>query len=324
MSIFATEQVNKDLIGSKKTNIENKKKLWNCIARDKHLYFMLVPFLLFYILFYYMPFYGLQIAFKDYQPFVGIKDSVWVGLDNFKTFFTGIYAMRLITNTIIINLYGLFFGFPAPIILALLLNEVRNKKYRTFVQTVSYMPYFISTVVVAGLVTNFLSPTSGIVNLVIERLGGDKIYFLSKPEYFRSIFTYMNIWQGTGFSSIIYISALCSIDAELYEAAKIDGAGRLKQLLHITIPGIMPTIAIMFILRVGQLLDVGFESIILLYQPATYQTADVISSFVYRSGLVESNYSMATAVGMFNGIVALFLVTAANKISKTIADISIW
>ncbi len=294
------------------------------LFRDRQLYLMLVPFLLWFAVFYYFPMYGIQIAFKDYQPYVGIWDSPWVGLEHFKAFFSSPYAYRIIRNTILINVYSIIFVFPASIVLALLMNELRSARMKTFVQTVSYLPYFVSTVVVAGLVVTFLSPTAGIINVLLDHLGFDRVYFLTKPEYFRSIYVIMTAWQGVGFGTIIYTSALCSIDSELYEAAAIDGAGRWKKLVHITLPGILPTIAIMLIIRMGSMMTVGSEAIILLYQPITYETGDVISSYVYRTGLVDSNYSYAAAVDLFNGVIALLLVAASNFVSKKLSDVSIW
>lgn len=294
-----------------------------CVMRDKYLYAMLVPFIIYYLLFYYKPFGGLAMAFQDYKPFLGIEGSKWVGFDNFITFFTGPYFWRLLRNTVLLNVFNLIFAFPIPIILAILFNEMRHKFFRTAVQTISYMPHFISTVVIAGLVVNFLSPSSGIVNTFLEMFGREPVYFLTKPEYFRAIYIIQGIWAGAGFGSIIYYSALCSIDAELYEAATIDGAGRWKQTLHITLPGLLPTIGIMLILQIGNLLNVGYEMIILLYLPVTYETSDVISTFVYRAGIESANYSMSTAVGLFNGVVSLILVLTANQISKKISDVNI-
>jgi len=256
----------------------------SCLIRDRHLYIMLIPFLLYYIIFYYKPFAGLKMAFQDYQPFLGIEGSRWVGFDNFVTFFTGPYFWRLIGNTLLISIYNLIFAFPIPIILAILFNEVKNSRFRTAVQTISYMPRFISTVVIAGLVVNFLSPSTGIVNILLEKFGIESVYFLTKPEYFRAIFVLQGIWASAGFGSVIFYSAISSIDLELYEAATIDGAGRWKQTLHITLPSLLPTIGIMLILQIGNIMNVGYEMIILLYQPVTYETADIIGSYVYPYG----------------------------------------
>lgn len=315
--------LNKDE-SKQKANTVKSKKILSSMVRDRYLYLLLVPFVAFYVIFEYFPMYGLQIAFKNYNIAQGISGSPWVGLEFFRKFFTGPYFYRVLRNTLAINLLSLVVGFPIPIILALLLNDVRNQLFKRVSQTLVYIPHFISTVVVVGLVTNFLSPSNGLINIIIEHLGGEKVYFLTKPEYFRSIFISMNIWKEAGFSSIIYLASLAAVDVQLYEASTIDGANKWKQLIHVTIPGIAPTIIIMLIMKVGHLLDLGYEAIILLYQPVTYETADVISTYVYRSGLMEGQYSLATAVGVFNGIVAFILVYAANKISKKVSETSMW
>lgn len=301
-----------------------RKMILNSILRDKHLYLMLAPFILYYIVFYYFPFRGLEIAFLNYKPLLGYSGSKWVGFTNFIGFFTGPFFFRTLRNTILLNVYGLVFGFPVPIILALLFNEVRNKKFRTISQTISYIPNFISSVVIAGLVVNFLSPSNGIVNIFLGKLGIDPIYFMIKPQYFRTIFVAQGIWAGAGFGSIIYYSSLCSIDAELYEAASIDGMGRFGQIIHISLPGIASTIAIMLIMSMGSLLSSSTDMIILLYQPTTYETGDVIGSYVYRLGMFNGNYSLSTTVNLFNGVVSLLLVVASNMISKKVSDVSIF
>lgn len=304
--------------------IRSATRLRNHLWRDRYLYVIFAPVLLFFILFHYVPLYGIQVAFKNYNIFAGIAKSPWVGFDQFVKFFTGPYFIRTLKNTFAISFYGLVFGFPIPIILALLLNEVRTVWYKKLIQTLSYLPHFVSSVVIAGIAVNFLSPSHGLVNNIIAGLGGERIYFLIQPQFFRTIFTSINIWAGAGFASIIYIAALSGVDAELYEAAKIDGASKWQQLWNVTIPGILPTIVIVLILRIGQLLNVGYEMIILLYQPATYETADVISSYVYRQAFQGADYSLATAVDLFDSIVALILVFAANKISKKLTDTGIW
>lgn len=294
------------------------------IARDKHLYLMLAPFILYYIVFYYFPFRGLEIAFLNYKPLLGYTGSKWVGFANFVNFFSSPFFFRTLRNTILINVYGLIFGFPVPIILALLFNEVRNGRFRTISQTISYIPNFVSSVVIAGLVVNFLSPSNGIVNILLEKLGADPIYFLIKPQYFRTIFVAQGIWAGAGFGSIIYYSSLCSIDADLYEAAAIDGVGRFGQVFHISLPGLSSTIAIMLIMNMGYLLSSATDMIILLYQPSTYETGDVIGSYVYRLGMLNGNYSLSTTVSLFNGVVSLLLVMGSNVVSKRVSDVSIF
>ncbi|MCW3790219.1 ABC transporter permease subunit [Paenibacillus sp. LS1] len=297
---------------------------WALIKRDWFLYLLLVPFLLWYVMFAFKPMYGIQIAFKDYSIFRGIQGSEWVGLQHFQDFLQSEYFYRVLKNTLIISLYALLFVFPAPIIFALLLNEVKSSKFKKVVQTFTYMPHFISVVIVAGIVTNFLAPGNGIINLIIEKFGGDKIYFLADASFFRTILNSMSIWQGTGFAAIIYIAALSGVNSELYEAAVIDGASKWKRTLHVTIPGILPTIMIMLILQIGSLLEVGYEAIILLYQPVTYATADVISTYVYREGIVNGRYDMAAAVGLFNSVVGFILIIAANKLSKKYTESGLW
>lgn len=299
-------------------------RLGKDIARDKYLYLLLIPFIAFFIIFEYLPMYGIQIAFKDYSVYKGISESPWVGFENFKTFFETPYFWRLIKNTLMINVYGLLFGFPIPIILALMFNEVNNQGYKRTLQTLTYLPHFVSVVVVAGLVVNFLSPSYGLINNIISALGGDKTYFLIKPEYFRMIYTLMHIWKESGFAAVIYIAALSSIDVQLYEAAVIDGASKWKQTVNITIPGILPTVMIMLILRIGRMLEVGFEAVLLLYQPATFETSDVISTYVYRTAMEKGMYDIATAVELFNAVIALILVYGANKFSKKFSETSLW
>jgi len=303
-------------------------RLLQDMGRDALLYILLIPFLAYYIIFIYKPIGGLAIAFQDYSTFKGIGGSEWVGFKHFISFFQGPYFMRTLRNTLLINFYGLLFSFPAPILLAILLNEVRQQKLKKTIQTMTYLPYFISTVVVVGIVTNLLSPGHGLITAISEMICGERIYFLTKPEYFRTIYTIMTIWQGIGYNSVIYIAALAGVDQELYEAAVIDGAGKMRQIWHITLPGILPTIMIMLILRIGSFMSVSTDSILLLYQPSTYETADVIGTYVYRTGIAtdggKANYSLSTAVGLFNSVVGLILVMGANYVSKKTTEEGIW
>lgn len=304
---------------------KNTKGIIDKIKRDKYLYLLLLPSVIWYLLFHYKPIYGLVIAFQDFSLFKGILGSEWIGFENFETFFHSAYFLRNLRNTFLINIYSLIFSFPIPIILALLFNEVKNLKFRKGVQTIMYLPHFISTVIVVGIVTNFLSPESGIINLILNKFGFEKIYFLTRPEWFRKIYISMGIWKSAGFNSIIYLAALAGVNPQLYEAAVIDGASKWRQMLHVTLPGIMPTIIIMLILRIGNLLNVGFESIILLYQPVTYETADVISTYVYRTGIQQdNNYGLAAAAGLFNSVVSFVLVVSANKFSRKFSETSLW
>lgn len=301
-----------------------KSSVLKFFKSEYDLYLMLIPMLLFFILFSYKPMSGLIVAFKDYSPFKGVWGSPWVGIDYFVEFFNGPFAWRIIRNTLTISLFTLLLGFPAPIILAVLLNELRAKKFQKVVQTITYIPHFISVVVVCGIVTSFLAPTSGIVNSFLNSLGFESIYFLSMPKYFIPIYVLMNIWKSTGYGSIVYIAALTSISEEVYEAARVDGAGRWKQLLHVTLPGLLPTIIIMFLIQLGGILNVGYESIILMYNPSIYETADVINTYVYRTGILEGRYDYSTAVGLFNSVVALVLVLLANKVSNKLTQTGLW
>lgn len=296
-----------------------RMEIKNCGA----LYVMALPVVLYYILFRYIPMFGTVMAFQKFNIAKGIFGSPWVGLDNFVTFFNSYYFFRLLRNTFLISATDLLFNFPAPIIFALLLNEVNTKWFKKTVQTISYMPYFVSIVVLCGLVIDFCQ-AGGVISNIASVLLGEQVNLMSRPEYFRAIFVGSNIWQGLGYGSIVYIAALTGVDQELYEAAVIDGAGRWKQTLHITIPSIMPTITILLILRMGSILDVGYEKVMLLYNPATYETADVISTFVYRKGFVDYDYSYSTAVGLFNSVINLALLTLTNYISRRAGEISLF
>ncbi len=293
------------------------------LLKNKYLYLMALPVVLYYFIFAYYPMYGAIIAFKNFSPMKGIIGSPFVGLKNFRDFFNSYYFIRLLQNTALISLYDIIFGFPAPIILALLMSEVRNRFFRRTVQTITYMPYFISLVVVCGIIVDACLP-NGFVSNVVSWLGVEKTNLLGKPEYFRSIYVGSNIWQNVGFGSIIYLAAITGVDQQLYESAVLDGAGRLKQVWHITLPSISSTIIILFILRIGNMLNVGFEKVILLYSPITYEVADVISSFVYRKGLLESNFSYSAAVGLFNSVINFTLLVIANRISRRLTESSLW
>ncbi|HIW31418.1 MAG TPA: ABC transporter permease subunit [Candidatus Paenibacillus intestinavium] len=304
-----------------------KSGLGNRISRDffmnKYLYIMMIPVIVYYAIFHYAPMYGAIIAFKEYAPIKGIMGSDWVGLKHFADFFNSYYFVRVLKNTLLISFYTLIFEFPAPIILALLINEVRHRTFKRVVQTITYMPYFISLVVICGIITDFTN-ADGLINRLFMVFGYDGQAMLQKPELFRPIYVLSEIWQRIGWESIIYIAALMGIDQEQYEAARMDGASRLRQMFYITIPGMLPIITIMFILRMGNMLNVGFEKIILLYNSVTYETADVISSFVYRKGLLEFGWSYSAAVGLFNSVINLTLLIGANYISKKISKNSLW
>ncbi|QHT64161.1 sugar ABC transporter permease [Paenibacillus lycopersici] len=276
-----------------------------------------------YMIFCYIPMYGVIIAFKDFSPGRGILNSPWVGFDNFKSFFMDPNFRRVITNTFLINIYDILWGFPAPIILALLINEVKSKVFKKTVQNLTYLPFFISIVVVCGIIIDFTS-TNGLINQLLSHFGFEKTNLLASKELFRTIFIGSGIWQGVGWGSIIYLAALTNIDQQQYEAATIDGAGRWKQLLHITLPGLSSTIVILLILRMGSIMSVGFEKIILLYNPLTYDTADVISSYVYRRGLLNADYSYSTAIGLLNSLINFLFLIGANWLSKKYSENSLW
>lgn len=259
--------------------------------------------------------YGLIIAFKNYKPTRGIWGSQWVGLLWFKNFFTDIYFWRLLRNTFTLSALSILFGFPAPILLALLLNEIHNSGFKRTVQTITYMPYFISLVVTCSLIKIYCQE-NGLFSQIAAFFGGTKQNFMINPSAFRPIYVISDIWQGIGWNSIIYLAALSGIDQELYEAARIDGANRFQQVLHITIPGILPTIMILFVLRMGGILNVGYEKVLLLYTPNTYEVADVFSTYTYRIGFGEQKYSLSTAVGLFNTMVNIVFLLLTNWVSN--------
>lgn len=296
------------------------KKDWQ---RNRSLYILVIPVILFYLLFHYKPMYGAIIAFQEYNPRLGIGGSEWVGFEHFIRFFHSPYFGRLVRNTLLISLYGIIFGFPAPIILALLLNETKAKRFRKSVQTITYLPHFISLVVVTGIIKDFTQST-GLINDIIVWLGGTRTSLIQNPDLYRTIYIVSDIWQEVGWGSIIYLSALAGVDQQLYEAASIDGANRWKQLIHVTLPWIAPTIIIMLIMRMGHLLGAGYEKTILLYNEATYETADVIASYIYRVGILERNWSYSTAIGLFNSVINLTLLVITNKISKRVSETSLW
>ena len=301
------------------------KRLTRDLRRNRIIYAMGFLCLAYYIIFCYLPMGGIVIAFKNFRAARGIFGSAWADpwYKYFDQFFGSYYFWRLLRNTLLINFYDLLFGFPAPILLALLLNELRSNRYKRVVQTVTYMPHFISQVVVCGIILDFFS-SNGLVNQIIQLLGGQMTIFMQDPKYFRSIYVGSNIWQEVGYSSIIYLSALSAVDMELYDAAAMDGCNRFKRVLHVTLPGIMPTIVIMLILRMGSMMSLGFEKIILLYNESIYETSDVIASFVYRYGMQKGNYSYATAVGLFNSLFNFLLLILVNGISRKVNETSLW
>lgn len=307
--------------------LPDKVSFWKRLGRDlrmnKYIYIMVLPVVVYYLIFHYGPMYGVIIAFKDFQVTEGIWGSEWVGFKHFIDFFNNYYFWRLIRNTFLISFYELIFAFPAPIILALLLNELRKLWFKRIVQTVSYLPHFISLVVVVGMLVDF-SSQNGLFNQFLALFGIEPISFMQKAEWFRPLYIGSGIWQGIGWGSIIYLAAMAGINPELYEAAKIDGAGRFRQMWHVTLPGITPIIVILLILQIGSIMSVGFEKIILMYNPMTRETADVISTYVYRKGILEANFSFSSAVGLFNAVINLTLLILANKISARVSETSLW
>lgn len=296
------------------------------IIRHADAYLVVLPVVLFYILFHYKPMYGIIVAFKDFSPGKGIIGSDWAdsfGFQHFIDFFDSYYFGRILRNTVVISLTNIIFGFPAPIIFALLLNEMKNMKFKKMVQTISYMPHFISMVVVASLIQMFTAD-KGIITSLLSVFGFERISLLSKSQYFVPIYVISGIWKELGWGAIIYLSALAGIDQQLYEAAKIDGANRWKQTIHVTLPGISSTIIIMLLLRIGNIMNVGHEKIMLLYNEGIYETADVISTFVYRKGLLEFQWSYSAAVGLFNSIINFIVIIIFNKVSKKISEVSLW
>ncbi|MBB6480020.1 ABC transporter permease [Spirochaeta isovalerica] len=299
----------------KKKSLINQKELW----------IMLIPVLLYFVLFKYLPMGGVIIAFQRYSPFRGVAGSPWVGFEYFRQFFSSIYFGRVLRNTLMIGLFDLAFGFPAPIILALLLNGIGNKTFKKATQTVTLLPHFVSYVVVAGIALNMLSPSTGVINAFRMKLGLDSIYFMQESKYFWGIFTSLRIIKESGFAAIIYLAALSAIDPTLYEAARCDGASRPQQLRHVTLPGIIPTIVIMFIIKVGKIISISFEQVLLLQNDVILDTSEVISTLVYRRGLVNADYSYATAVGLFETFVALVLVLSSNAIARRMkSESSLW
>ena len=284
----------------------------------------MIPGLLFYLIFHYAPMYGTLIAFQDFSPFRGFTQSPWVGFKHFEEFFNSIYFTRLLKNTFLLSFENILFSFPMPIIFALMMNEIKNSRLRSAIQSLSYFPNFISTVVLCGLIKNFLSPSTGIINAIIEALGGSAIDFLSSPGWFRPVYIISGIWQGMGWGSIIYYATLTSVDTSLYEAADIDGAGRFQKIFYISLPALVPTIVTLLLVNLGNMMNIGSEKVMLLYNEATYSTADIISTYVYRSGLIGQQYSYAAAVGLFNSLIGTCLIVIFNFLARRFTKTSLW
>jgi putative aldouronate transport system permease protein len=294
------------------------------VKRHWQLYLLVLLPLAYIVIFKYIPMYGAQIAFRDFSPVRGFAGSEWVGLKNFAEFFNSPNFWTLIRNTLLISLYSLAIGFPAPIILAIALNEIRNVRFKKTVQMVTFAPYFISTVVMVSMIILFLSPRLGFVDLIVRALGFESINFMGVPDYFKSIFVWSNVWQGIGYGAVIYLAALAGVNPDLYEAAKVDGASRFRKVLHIDIPGIMPAAIILLILNVGQMMNIGFEKIYLMQNPLNVGSSEVISTYVYKIGLLGANFSFSAAVDLFNSLINLILLLIVNYVARRVSDSSLW
>lgn len=307
-----------------RVQLKSKTNRFTYFKKDWQLYVMLLPGFLLTLLFAYGPMYGILYAFQDFSPFKGFFGSPWVGLKHFNTFMHSYYFWGLIRNTVKISLTSFVIEFPLPIILALLLNEVRNMRFKKTVQTISYFPHFISTVVIIGMLVQFTTPSDGVVNQIIKLMGGTPINFMMEEGWFLPLYIIIGIWQNWGWSSIIYLAALSAIDIEQYEAAYVDGATRLKQMLYISLPGIMPTVTIILILNIGSLFSVSFEKILLMQNPLTMEVSDVINTYIYRKGLQGRQYSLSTAVNLFQTVINAFLLIFANYASRKTSETSLW
>lgn len=300
-----------------------RKSIWKEFYKYRYIYLMFLPVLVYYIIFHYVPMGGLVIAFKDYKPKLGLWGSKFVGLKHFKAFLNGMFAKRLIRNTLLINICQICFQFPTPIILALMINELKDNFYKRTVQTIVYMPHFIALVVICGMITEF-SATTGLFNDIRAFFGLPRTNLLARPELFRFMYISTDIWQHVGWGTIIYLATLSGADPALHEAAAIDGAGRLRRIWHVNVPTLLPVIVVQLIMRVGSIMSFGYEKIILLYSPVTYETADVISTYVYRRGLQKMEYSFGAAVGLFNSVVNLVILMCANRLSRKLSETSLW
>lgn len=295
------------------------KRMW----RSRYYYLMILPAALWILLFEFAPLYGIQIAFKNFKMSLGIEESAWVGLYHFQSFVKSYSFKTLITNTFAISFYTLFVGFPIPILVALVLNETKGR-YKRLVQTTLYAPHFISTVVLVGMMTTMFSPSIGVVNTILENLGVGRIYFMGEPGMFRHLYVWSGVWQGMGWGAIVYLAALSAVDPALHEAAELDGASRIQRIIHINIPTILPTIITMLILRMGNIATVGYEKVYLMMNDLNVSTSEVISTFVYKRGMLNTNYSFAAAVGLLNNVVNITMVLIANKISKKVSETSLF
>lgn len=303
--------------------VKPKSRL-SIILKNYQLYLLVLPTLAYFFIFKYIPMYGLQMAFRDFNPGLGISASAWTGLKYFERVLGRAYFYQVIRNTLSISISSLIFGFPMPILFALMLNELKSARYKKIIQTVTYAPHFISTVVVASMVTLFLSPSSGIINKIIEKMGGEAVNFLMKPNAFVPIYVISDIWQGLGWNAIIYISALAAVDPALHESAMIDGASRVQRIIHINLPCILPTVVVLLILQTGKLLSVGFDKVFLLSNDAILERSEVISTYTYRIGITSSQYSQSSAIGFFNSIIQFIMLVLVNSLSRRLSETSLW
>ncbi|MBQ8230859.1 MAG: sugar ABC transporter permease [Lachnospiraceae bacterium] len=306
--------MNKKKMNTKKQGATLKSRMW----KSRYFYLMLLPAVAYVLIFNYAPMYGLQIAFKNYKVSLGMWNSPWIGFRNFTDFFNSYSFPQLMKNTFILSLYQILVGFPIPIIVALILNELKGG-FKKATQTILYAPHFISTVVLVGIITTMFSPSQGVVNTLLDAIGMERIYFMGEAKYFRHMYVWSGVWQGMGWSAIVYLAALAGVDPALHEAADIDGATRMQKIIHINLPTIMPTIIIMLILRMGQIATVGYEKVYLMQNDLNVSTAEVISTYVYKRGLINLNYSFSTAMGLFNNVINVTMLLIANKVSKKVS-----
>ncbi|MGI6671942.1 MAG: ABC transporter permease [Christensenellales bacterium] len=311
-------------LSNKRTAVQQRDRVLRKLWKTRYVYLMLLPVVLYFALFKYWPMYWLRMAFYDFKILRGFDGSKFVGAKHFVRFFDSTDFWMLLNNTLKINFSVLVFVFPVPILFALLLNEVRNPSFKKTIQTVSYLPYFISTMIVVTMLNTLLSPSMGVVNRIIKALGGEAVYFMGSEKYFRPVYILSAIWQNTGWSAIVYLCALTSIDPSLYEAAIVDGAGRLRQVWHITLPGIRSTIVIMFILQLGKIMNVGFEKVYLMQNDLNLGASEVISTYLYKTGIINANYSYSTAIGLFNSVINFAMILLSNTISRKAGDVSLW
>lgn len=305
------------------TKRKKENRIWKSMKRNWRLYVLILPAIIYFVVFHYVPMYGVQIAFKDFIATKGIWGSPFVGFDHFERFFNSYYFGRLLKNTLLLSLYQLLL-FPLPIILALSINELRNGAFKKWTQTLTYAPHFISVVVMVGMIVIFLDTETGLVNRIITAFGGEAIPFLTSPSWFRHVFVWSGVWQTLGWNSIIFIAALAGISPELHEAATVDGATRMQRIWHINIPGILPTIVVLFILNIGSFMSVGFEKVLLMQNSLNAPTSDVIQTFVYQAGLLEGQYSFAAAIGLFDSFINIALLILFNYVARKVSDTSLW